>query len=67
MELRKCLNLTNGQTVKLEVRSEQRSLVFDDVLIKLDPGDYGAIAHIDTDEGNAAGLPMWSTGKVIAD
>lgn len=60
-------DLTNGRTVKLEVRSEQRSLVFDDVLIKLDPGDYGAVAHIDTDEGNAAGLPMWSTGKVIAD
>lgn len=60
-------NLTNGQVVKLSVRSQQRSLVFDDVLIKLDRGDFGAIAHIDTDEGNAAGLPMWSTGNVIKD
>lgn len=44
----------NGDIVKLEVESEDRSLIFGDVVVRV-RDDFALAAHIDTDESNAAG------------
>ena len=43
------------------------SLVFDDVIARIGGNDDKALVHLDTDEGNAADLPMWSEGEIIVD
>lgn len=49
--------VVKGQNVKVRIESEERTLIFDDVEIRPNPDDgNGPIMHIDTDEGNAAGM-----------
>ena len=48
------LELTNGEIVKVEINTAQRSLIFDDVVARIHP-NFALALHIDTDEGNAAG------------
>lgn len=57
--------LKDGDRVMLKCGGEDRGLIFDDVIVKTGPGGHGAMVHIDTDEGNAANLPMWSSGTII--
>lgn len=64
-ELGKEAGLKDGDVVQLKCGTEGRELVFDDVMIKMGPGGKDALVHLDTDEGNAANLPMWSTGTII--
>lgn len=53
----KMLGAENGQMCKVKIKSEERSLIFDDVVIRV--SDKFALAmHIDTDEGNAVN---WNT------
>ncbi|MBR6349007.1 MAG: propanediol utilization protein [Lachnospiraceae bacterium] len=59
--------ITQGQVVKLKVETDERSLVFDDVIARIGGDGDKALVHLDTDEGNAADLPMWSEGEIIAD
>lgn len=56
--------LKTGDAVLIEVNSEDRSLIFKDVIIRVekDPNQTAKM-HIDTDEANAAGL----TGKVFGE
>lgn len=50
--------------VKVRIETEERSLIFDDVVVRTNPEDSDTIMHIDTDEGNAAGM-TGTTAAVI--
>ena len=51
--------------VKVSIGTEERSLIFDDVVIRTNPEESLAIMHIDTDEGNAAGMNGTTDGFVV--
>ncbi len=56
--------LTDNQTVNVKIATEGRSLVFDDVVVRISP-KYAAAMHIDTDESNAAGITGAVDGIII--
>jgi len=53
--------VADRDTVDVRVDSDGRSLVFGDVLVRVSP-DFVLEMHVDTDEGNAAGLERRSEG-----
>lgn len=55
--------LSNGDNIMIEVESDERSLIFKDVIVRIekDPNQTAKM-HIDTDEANAAGLKGIVTG-----
>lgn len=60
----KSSNLANGDIVKIKIPSENRSLIFDDVIIRVNKNYLPAI-HIDTDEANAAGIKCKIFGEIM--
>ena len=48
----KILNVKNGMIRKVKVKSKYRSLIFDDVVIRVDK-NFSLAMHVDTDEANA--------------
>lgn len=58
------LGLSDKQVVKVKVESDGRSLVFDDVVVRV-RDDFAWAMHIDTDESNAAGCAGEVYGEVI--
>lgn len=58
----KNFGVENGQIVKVAVQSDGRSLIFDDVVIRV-KDSYKLAMHIDTDESNAAGGP--TEGEIV--
>lgn len=50
--------------VSVSVASEARSLIFQDVVVRVSPS-YALAMHIDTDECNAAGLSGQVFGKIV--
>ena len=54
----------NGQIVGVEVNTEGRSLIFNDVVVRVSDS-YALAMHVDTDEGNAAGISGSVHGKLI--
>ena len=58
------LGLKNGDTVSVEVIDSLRPLIFKDVLIRV-KDSFSLSMHVDTDEGNAAGLTPDSYGVII--
>lgn len=56
--------LTDQQIVRVKVDTDARSLIFDDVVVRVSP-DYALALHIDTDESNAAGVVPGSVGEII--
>ena len=52
--------VTNGQIVSVKVESQDRSLVFGDVVCRVSD-KFSLAMHIDTDESNAAGGPIEGT------
>jgi putative phosphotransacetylase len=48
-------NVKDKEVVMVKVESEDRSIIFGDVVIRV-RADFKSAMHIDTDEGNAAGI-----------
>jgi acetate kinase len=55
--------VTNGDRVDVRVESDGRDLVFGDVLVRV-RDDFVLEMHVDTDEGNAAGLDPGMSGAL---
>lgn len=58
------MGLENGQLVKVDIDNNPRSLVFENVLIRVSP-EFDLIMHIDTDEANGAGINGRGVGTII--
>ena len=58
------LGISNGQIVKVKVVSNGRSLIFDDVVVRV-RDDFALAMHVDTDESNAALLQGEVFGEII--
>lgn len=52
------------QIVGVRIKNNDRSLIFGDVVVRV-RSDFALAMHIDTDEGNAAGLQGESFGELI--
>ena len=58
------VGIVDKQIVKLSIKSEERSLVFDDVIARVSAKAATAV-HLDTDEANAAGISGTVEGEII--
>lgn len=58
--------LRDKQVVKIKVDYAGRSLIFGDVVVRVNE-NFSLAAHIDTDESNAAGLAPGYFGEVLVD
>ena len=56
--------LVDKQVVSVKVESDGRSLIFGDVVVRVNDS-YALAMHIDTDESNAAGMAPGAMGEVI--
>lgn len=56
--------IEDGQVVSVRIDTDQRSLTFDDVVVRVNE-NFSAAMHIDTDEGNAASIPGSTMGTII--
>lgn len=56
--------VVDKQIVSVSVSYNDRSLVYGDVICRVS-ASYALAMHVDTDESNAAGLPMNAMGKII--
>lgn len=63
-EAAKEMGLVDKQIVKVEVPSENRSIIFGDVVIRVRE-DFATAMHINTDEANAGGIAPNSYGYII--
>jgi acetate kinase len=59
------LGLKNQDRVEVAVQGKGRRLVFGDVIVRVSP-DYRLELHLDTDEGNAAGLHAGEDGLLLS-
>lgn len=58
--------LQDKQVVKIKVDYAGRSLIFGDVVVRVNE-NFSLAAHIDTDESNAAGLAPGYFGEILTD
>jgi acetate kinase len=58
------LGVQDRQRVSVAVDSNGRDLVFQDVVVRVSP-DFHLELHLDTDEGNAAGVAPGTTAKLL--
>ncbi|MBR5341786.1 MAG: phosphate propanoyltransferase [Erysipelotrichaceae bacterium] len=56
--------VSNGEIVNVKVETENRSLVFGDTVVRV-RDDFALAMHIDTDEGNAAGIKGSALGEIV--
>ena len=54
----------NGEIVKVELATPERSLIFGDVVVRV-RDDFALAMHIDTDESNAAGCAGTVYGRIV--
>lgn len=55
-----------GDLVKVEIETEQRKTIYDDVVVRPDP-KFVLEMHIDTDEANAANVGKGTVGRLVKD
>lgn len=60
----KHFGVADHDVVEVAIEGTGRDLIFGDVLVRVSPS-YRLEMHIDTDEGNAAELPMHSEGSLV--
>ncbi len=60
----KVFNVQDKDIVGVKINTDDRSLIFGDVVIRV-RHDFALSMHIDTDEGNAAGLTGETFGELI--
>ena len=58
------LGVTNGEIVNVEVKTEGRSLIYGDVVVRASDS-YALAMHIDTDEANAAACSGVVYGRIV--
>ena len=58
------LGVTDHEVVQVAVQSTGRSVVFGNVVIRISP-DYRLELHLDTDEGNAAGVGPETRARLV--
>jgi putative phosphotransacetylase len=58
------MGFEDKETVQVRINSADRSLIFDDVVVRVH-GTYATAMHIDTDESNAAGCSGEVYGEII--
>ena len=58
------LGVTNGEIVNVEVKTEGRSLIYGDVVVRVSDS-YALAMHIDTDEANAAACSGLVYGRIV--
>ena len=56
--------VSNGEIVNVKVETEGRSLVFGDTVVRV-RDDFALAMHIETDEGNAAGIKGSAMGEIV--
>ncbi|MDO4458716.1 MAG: phosphate propanoyltransferase [Clostridia bacterium] len=56
--------VVDKQVVAVKVEYNGRSLIFGDVVARVNP-NYSAAMHVDTDESNAASLPFTAEGEIL--
>jgi acetate kinase len=59
----KKLKIKNNQIIKIRI-SGKRGLIFDEVIVRTNP-KYRASVHLDTDEGNSAGISGKTFGELV--
>ena len=59
------LGIKNGDIVSVEIKNSSRPVIFEDVLVRV-RDDFHLSMHVDTDEGNAAGLLPESYGLIYS-
>lgn len=58
--------LKDHQVVSVAVKSQDRSMIFGDVVVRVHP-EFRLVMHIDTDEANAAGIGPDVYGEILCD
>ena len=58
------IGASNGQIAKVKINSLDRSTIYDDVVIRINP-NFSLAMHIDTDEGNAINYKSGIKGEVL--
>ncbi len=56
--------IEDGENVSVKIDNQERSLTFDDVIVRVNE-NFSAAMHIDTDEGNAANIPGSTMGTIL--
>jgi propanediol utilization protein len=59
------LNVRDRDVVQVAVESEGRPVIFGDVVVRVSP-DYRLEFHLDTDEGNAAGVGPGTMARLVS-
>lgn len=58
------LGVSDKEVVSVKIDTPERSLVFGDVVVRVNP-TFALAMHIDTDESNAAGCGRQVTGEIV--
>lgn len=60
------LKIENGQQVKVAIETKRGKIVFENITVKI-ADNFQLRVHLDTDEGNAAGVSEKCFGQIILD